>query len=53
MEQYINNSINNYKLDVFDNEIKYYLNDSGKLNVIVDVEVPAGRGVFQTILTID
>lgn len=53
VEQYINNSINNYKLDVFDNEIKYYLNDSGKLNVIVDVEAPVGRGVFQTILTID
>ena len=47
-EDYTEKSISNYQNSVFDNSIKYYLDEDGNLNVIVDIEIPAGRGTFET-----
>ena len=47
---YNNKSINNYKTSV--NTIKYFVNDNNKLNIIVTLEIPAGRGKFNTIITV-
>lgn len=50
---YINESINNYKDSVSDNTLKYFLSDTGKLNVIVRLNLPFDRGYFDTVIAID
>ena len=49
---YINKSIENYEYSVKDNSIKYFLDNNGELNIIVNIEVPVGRGHFEEIITI-
>lgn len=52
-DTYNNESINNYKNSIANNTLKYYLSDSGKLNIVVKLSIPAGTGEFDTIITVD
>lgn len=52
-DTYNNQSINNYKTSVQNNTIDYYLTFNGKLNIIVDLSIPAGIGTFPTIIEVD
>ena len=47
------NSINNYKNSVSNNTIKYFINEENKLNIIVTLEMPFGRGQFDTVITVE
>ena len=47
---YKDKSISNYKATINDNSIKYFIED-GKMNIIVTLEMPIGRGKFDTIIT--
>ena len=49
---YNNKSINNYKTSVSNNKIRFFIDENKKLNIIVTLEIPAGRGQFDTIITI-
>lgn len=51
-EDYTEKSISNYQNSVSNNSIKYYLNEDGNLNIIVDMEIPAGRETFEIPLEI-
>ena len=46
-------SINNYLTSVQNGTLRYFLDGSGKLNIIVALSIPVGVGVFDTIITID
>ena len=47
---YKDKSISNYKATINDNSIKYFI-ENGKMNIIVTLEMPIGRGKFDTIIT--
>lgn len=51
-DTYNNKSINNYKNSI-NNNLKYFLSDNGKLNIVVELSIPAGTGKFDTIITVD
>jgi len=46
-------SINNYKNSLNDGTLKYFLSSDGKLNIVVNLALPAGTGEFDTIITVD
>lgn len=50
---YNSESINDYKNSVNNNTLKYFLSDNGKLNIVVKLSLPIGRGEFDTIITVD
>ena len=50
---YNNKSINNYKTSVNNNTIKFFIDGNKKLNIIVTLEIPTGRGQFDTIITVE
>lgn len=52
-DTYNNESINNYRNSVNSNTLKYFLSDNKKLNIIVKLNIPAGTGEFDTIITIE
>lgn len=52
-DTYNNESINNYKNSINNNNLKYFLSDNGKLNIVVELSIPAGIGKFDTIITVD
>lgn len=52
-DTYNNKSINNYKTSVNNGTIKFFIDDNQKLNIIVTLEIPAGRGQFDTIITVE
>lgn len=51
-DTYDKESKDNYKKDVKNNTLKYFLSEAGKLNVVVELSIPAGRGEFPTIIEI-
>lgn len=52
-DTYNNKSINNYKTSINDGTIKFFIDEDQKLNIIVTLEIPAGRGQFDTIITVE
>ena len=52
-DTYNNKSINNYKASISNNTIKFFIDRNKKLNIIVTLEIPAGRGQFDTIITVE
>lgn len=52
-DTYNNKSINNYKTSVNNNAIKFFIDENKKLNIVVMLEIPAGRGQFDTIITVE
>lgn len=52
-ETYNSKSINNYKNSIDNNTLKYFLSDNGKLNIVVELNYPAGNGRFDTIITVN
>jgi len=52
-DTYNNKSINNYKTSVSNNTIKFFIDGNKKLNIIVTLEIPAGNGQFDTIITVE
>ncbi len=50
---YKNESINNYKNSLKDNTLQYFVNEDGKLSIIVKLIIPAGAGEFNKIVTIN
>ena len=52
-DTYNNESINNYKNSINNNTLEYFLSDNGKLNIVVKLSIPSGKGYFDTIITID
>jgi len=52
-DTYNNKSINNYKVSISNNTIKFFIDRNKKLNIIVTLEIPAGRGKFNTIITVE
>lgn len=52
-DTYNNQSINNYKKSVEEKTIKYCLSEEGKLNVVVVLNIPAGAGEFNTLITVE
>ena len=52
-DTYNNKSINNYKTSVSNNTIKFFIDGNKKLNIIVTLEIPAGIGQFDTIITVE
>lgn len=52
-ETYNQKSINNYKTSINSDTIRFFVNDNNKLNVIVTLEFPAGRGTADTIITVE
>lgn len=51
-DTYNSASINNYKEDVSNNTVKYFLSANNQLNIIVTLNIPADNGYFDTIITI-
>lgn len=49
---YIDASVKNYKDSIKDNSIKYFIDAKNKLNIIVNIVIPAGAGEFLTIFKI-
>ena len=49
---YIYRSINNYTNSVKDKTIKCFIDDNNEFNVVVNIEIPAGRGEVETIITV-
>ena len=52
MTTYIEKSIKNYTNSVKDKSIKYFIDGNNELNIIVKIEVHAGRGEFDTIIKV-
>lgn len=50
-DTYNNESFDNYKSSI-NNNIKFYI-ENNKLNVVVTLSIPAGRGNFDTIITVE
>lgn len=53
IEQYINASMDNYKNNVTDRKIKYFIDDNNKLNIITILSVPVESGSLCKIITIE
>ena len=51
-DTYNNESISNYKNSVSSNTLKYFLSSDGKLNIIVQLNIPTGTGEVDTIITV-
>lgn len=51
-DTYNNKSINNYNTSVNNDTIKFFVDENKELNIIVTLEIPAGRGQFDTIITV-
>jgi len=49
---YAQKSIDNYIESVKENNIQYFFNKDGNLNIIVSIEIPVGKGYFDTIIEI-
>ena len=49
---YNNKSIENYKKSVDNNTLKYFINEKGRLSVVVKLSIPAGDQEFNTIIEI-
>lgn len=49
---YQEKSIQNYLNTVQSNSISYFIDQNKQLNIIVTLEIPAGRGQFDTIITL-
>ena len=47
-----NGSIDNYITSVQNGTLKYFLDEEANLNVIVTLLIPAGRGEFDTVITV-
>ena len=47
-----NESITNYKNSVSNNTLKYFLSSKGELSIIVRLNIPAGMGYVDEIITI-
>ena len=52
-DTYNNKSINNYKTSVNNDTIKFFIDGNKKLNIIVTLEIPAGSGQFDTVITVE
>lgn len=49
---YIEKSINNYRSAVKDKSMKYFIDENNEFNIIVRIELPVGRGEFDTIIKV-
>ena len=52
-DTYNNESYENYVVSVNNGTIKYFIDSNKKLNIIVTLSIPAGRGEFDTIITVE
>lgn len=52
-EEYINASKDNYQASIQNDDIKFFIDNHEKLNVIVTLSIPAGQGSFDTIITVE
>jgi hypothetical protein len=52
-DTYNNESYKNYVVSVNNGTIKYFIDSNKKLNVVVTLSIPAGRGEFDTIITVE
>ena len=52
-DTYNNESYENYVVSVNNGTIKYFIDSNKKLNVVVTLSIPAGRGEFDTIITVE
>lgn len=52
-DTYNNQSINNYTDAVNNNTLKYFIDNNKKLNIIVTLSIPAGRGQIDQIISLD
>ena len=52
-DTYKKQSIDNYKNSFSNNTLKYFISENGKLNIIVTLSIPAGRGNFDTIIPVE
>ncbi|MDY5992693.1 MAG: hypothetical protein SPJ06_01710 [Bacilli bacterium] len=52
-KNYKNESINNYKKSLKDKTLQYFVNEDGKLSIIVKLIFPVGVGEFNKIVTIN
>lgn len=52
-DTYNNQSFQNYINSVDDGTIKYFIDSNKKLNIIVTLSIPAGTGMFDTIISVD
>lgn len=51
-DTYNNQSIENYKKSIENNNLKYFIAEDGKLNIVVKLIIPAGTGEFDTIISV-
>lgn len=52
-DTYNNESYENYVISVNNGTIKYFIDSNKKLNIIVTLSIPAGRGEFDTIISVE
>ena len=52
-DTYNNETIANYKKSINDNTLKYFLDNNGKLNIIVTISIPAGIRHWDEIIPVD
>ena len=52
-DTYNNESYKNYVVSVNNGTIKYFIDSNKKLNIIVTLSIPSGRGSFDTIITVE
>ena len=50
---YINASVTNYETAKKNGTLKYYVDENGKLNVLIKIKLPVGNGAVDTIITVD
>ena len=50
---YNDQSIDNYNKSVKNNSLKYFISENGELNIVVTLSIPAGRGSYDTIITVE
>ena len=50
--KYNSESITNYETSISENSIRYFIDADKKLNIVVPLSIPAGRFIFDTIITI-
>jgi len=53
IDKYINQSIDSYNESVTDYTLNYCISKEGKLQVVVNLKIPAGTGEFDTLFTIE
>lgn len=52
-DTYNNESYKNYVVSVNNGTIKYFIDSNKKLNVVVTLSIPSGRGSFDTIIAVE